>query len=121
MCACAHRLAPMNNEVVHVIYSEHDLVGAGHSGVLGNQPEERKRLVLARLRGDAAERFRFQTVPTAEPNLDLALVAHSAGLVAFFSRAWGAWTALWEQPETAYLEPFCADKRTASHVIHCLD
>lgn len=105
---------------VLVVYSEHDLASHDHSGVLGNAPEQRKRLVLAALRTTPTS-CTFHACAAAEPDLTLALLAHSQGLVTFLSNAWSEWEALWAAGgEVDYLQPFAVSPNNRSFVPACV-
>ncbi len=63
------------------------------SGVMGNRPEERKRLVKAALEEAG---FKSVIVSNPEPNLDLAQCVHSKELLSFLKTAWSEWEHLWK-------------------------
>lgn len=105
--------------MIHVVYSGHDLNTGTHSGVLGNKPEERKRLIVELLRGMPAGSCTWCMVSERQPDLAGALVAHTQGFVQFLSVAWTEWVALWEDPnvqDKGYLEPFCVSKDSKAFV-----
>jgi acetoin utilization deacetylase AcuC-like enzyme len=75
------------------------------SGVMGNQPERRKRMVRSALQ-DAG----FQAIDVTVPEADLSLAScvHSPGLLGFLDSAWERWEQLWtsQAGNRGYLEPF---------------
>lgn len=96
----------------HVVYSTNDLESETQSGVLGNKPEVRKRLIVNTLRSHS-DAFCFEAVTTAANSLQEACPVHSSGFLQFLSTAWDEWTALWDDhliDDKSYLEPFCTTK-----------
>jgi acetoin utilization deacetylase AcuC-like enzyme len=75
------------------------------SGVMGNQPERRKRMVRSALQGAG-----FQAIDVSVPEADLSLAScvHSPGLLGFLDSAWERWEQLWtsQAGNRGYLEPF---------------
>jgi hypothetical protein len=58
------------------------------SGVFGNRPEERKRLVKKMFEEN---QFEMLDVEEEHPDLNYALVCHSADLLDFYMTAWTRW------------------------------
>ena len=83
-----------------VVYSAHDLRGDGegggeHTGVAGNAPEARKRLVQAALRAKLP-RDAFREVRAPEATLGrLASRVHDPDMVDFLETAWQRWEEEW--------------------------
>ncbi len=75
------------------------------TGVMGNHPEKRKRMVKSALEGAG---FAVVRVTSPEADLSLATCVHSEELVAFLASAWQRWEDLWKTQEgnRGYLEPF---------------
>jgi hypothetical protein len=103
--------------VVHVVFSEHDLLDGVQSGIMDNRPEDRKRLIMALLRSDPCS-FSFSPVPMPDPGLALALNTHSIGLISFLERAWDEWMLLWADTchDHRYLEPFSVSSTNRAFV-----
>lgn len=89
-----------------VVFSPHDIDSEGHTGVGGNAPEERKRLVSAALRVAAVavknssgssgsigtvSDVAFVSVKSPEKNLKLAELVHDPGMLRLFESAWMTW------------------------------
>lgn len=93
-----------------VVFSSHDLDTEEHTGVAGNAPEERKRLVQRALR-DYADTAFFQ-VSRPEPSIyELGSLVHGQELLRYLSTAWDRWTEEWLSPHTAnehHLGTFCS-------------
>ena len=78
-----------NHEVV-IVYSAHDLDNK-HTGVAGNQPEDRKRLVQIALR-DAFSKEQFIEVIQPEKTLnELASLVHDEEFLEFLENGWKRW------------------------------
>jgi len=78
---------------VTVVTASQDVLTDGHTGLLGNKPEERKRLVLTALRSalEEGKKVSFQYVDTPEESLDFATCVHDKGLLDFYGCAWEEW------------------------------
>jgi acetoin utilization deacetylase AcuC-like enzyme len=74
-------------EVV-VVSASSDALVEGHTGLLGNKPEERKRLVLTALQNAGATCVFAEKV---EETLKLAELVHDKAMLSFFEHAWREW------------------------------
>lgn len=78
-----------------VVSALHDVLTSGHTGELGNKPEERKRLIQAALKNaNRDQTLEFVLIQKPEQNLSLAECAHDKAMLDFFESAWIEWTQL---------------------------
>lgn len=102
------------------VYSDHDLLDeASNTGVAGNAPEARKRLVQAALRARPGPRFLKVSQP--EANLfDLGELVHSRGLLEFLSTCWARWQQEWTlagDSKGHLIGVFCSPQADASSAV----
>lgn len=74
---------------VAIVYSAHDLESK-HTGVAGNQPENRKRLVQTALK-TIFTKDQFIQVKEPETNFELAKLVHDDGFLDFLENGWQRW------------------------------
>lgn len=86
-----------------VVFASNDL--DGNTGVMGNKPEQRKRLVLQTLKEAG---FSSREVLRSDEDLSLARQVHDGQMVDFFENAWRDWEELWQQQQgnRSYLVPY---------------
>lgn len=95
---------------VHIVFSSHDLPPTlGHTGLAGNAPEERKRLVQRALRSlPASSLCSYDLVTRPESSLALAGLVHDHGMVRFLEQAWEEWAREWAKiPNRHLVGVFC--------------
>lgn len=90
---------------LHVVFAGNDLGNASDSGVFGNHPEQRKRLVQEKLKVLSHAKFHL-VEPAAD--ISLALCVHDEELVTYLKTAWDQWVAIWEENKSnrSFLELF---------------
>ena len=76
-----------------VVFHAADVAGEYDSGLFGNHPEQRKKLIQSEL-GSLA-RVRLCEVAEAEEDLSLAACVHDERLLQFLASAWARWKHLW--------------------------
>ncbi|KAH9252239.1 hypothetical protein BASA81_009841 [Batrachochytrium salamandrivorans] len=106
--------------MLQVVYSDHDLLDeASNTGVAGNAPEARKRLVQAALRAGPGPNFLKVSKP--EPNLfDLGGLVHSPGMLEFLSTCWDRWQQEWTlagESKNHLIGVFCSPQADASSTV----
>lgn len=78
-------------ETVGVVSAPEQILVSGHTGMVGNQPEDRKRLIKAALVPFEGTALTFYQPESAVANFSSAECVHDKGLLDFYEIAWKEW------------------------------